>query len=206
MVSCATTGGLAYLFADLNGAQTSSRALAALPTPLPASQQPGADAGSASTSAQPGSSTSVATAPTTAVPVPAPAPAPSGRPTSTPTTAAAAPPKTTAAPTTTARPATTGKAAFNGDVVDTPYGPVEVQAQISNGKLIEVAVVEYPTAERKSVRINASALPQLRTEALSAQSANVDTVSGATYTSESYAQSLQSAIDKARAAGATKIA
>ena len=60
--------------------------------------------------------------------------------------------------------------------------------------------------DRKSVRINASALPELRSEALAAQSANVDTVSGATYTSNGYAESLQTALDAARNAGAPVIA
>ncbi|MCU1401088.1 MAG: hypothetical protein JWN62_4197 [Acidimicrobiales bacterium] len=88
-------------------------------------------------------------------------------------------------------------------MVETRYGPIEVQAQITNGALTDVAVIEYPSGDRKSQRINASALPTLRTEALTAQSASVDTVSGATYTSTGYTQSLQSALDTARAAGVT---
>ncbi|MCU1365035.1 MAG: hypothetical protein JWN39_674 [Ilumatobacteraceae bacterium] len=92
---------------------------------------------------------------------------------------------------------------FNGSVIDTRYGPIEVQVQITDGKLSEVAVLEYPSDDRKSRRINAEALPTLRTEALTAQAATVDTVSGATYTSNGYTQSLQSALDTARAAGVT---
>jgi uncharacterized protein with FMN-binding domain len=107
----------------------------------------------------------------------------------------------TAAPTTTAAP-TNAVAAFDGDTIQTRYGPVQVQAQITNGKLVAVAVVQYPDGDGRSVRINQRALPQLQSEALSAQSAQVDTVSGATYTSEAYARSLQSAIDEALAAGA----
>jgi uncharacterized protein with FMN-binding domain len=79
---------------------------------------------------------------------------------------------------------------------------VLVQAQVSGGKLVDVAVAEYPSDARRSQRINSVALPELRTEAIRAQSANIDTVSGATYTSEAYSQSLQSALDQARAAGA----
>jgi uncharacterized protein with FMN-binding domain len=107
------------------------------------------------------------------------------------------------APSTTA-PATVAAAqsgVFNGAVVNTRYGPVEIQAQITDGALTEVAVVQYPDGDRKSQRINSGALPTLRTEALTAQSANVDTVSGATYTSDGYSQSLQSALDAARSAG-----
>ncbi len=77
-----------------------------------------------------------------------------------------------------------------------------MQAQIQNGSLIAVAVVQYPDSDGKSVRINQQALPQLQSEALSAQNAQVDTVSGATYTSNAYVTSLQSAIDEARAANA----
>jgi uncharacterized protein with FMN-binding domain len=87
-------------------------------------------------------------------------------------------------------------------VVDTKFGPVQVQVHVSNGQIVEVAVVQYPDGDHKSVQINARALPTLRTEVLSAQSAVVDTVSGATYTSNGYRQSLQLAIDEARAAGA----
>jgi uncharacterized protein with FMN-binding domain len=96
--------------------------------------------------------------------------------------------------------------AFDGSVVQTRYGPVQVQVQITGGAISDVAVIQYPDGDGKSVRINARALPTLRTEVLTAQSADVDTVSGATYTSDAYVSSLQSAIDEARAAGATEIA
>ena len=67
--------------------------------------------------------------------------------------------------------------------------------------MVTVAVEQSPDSDGKSVRINQRALPLLQSEALSAQSAKVDTVSGATYTSAAYAKSLQAAIDEARAAG-----
>jgi uncharacterized protein with FMN-binding domain len=92
--------------------------------------------------------------------------------------------------------------AFDGDVVNTRYGPVQVQVQIADGTVSDVAVVQYPSSDSKSERISARALPTLRTEALTAQSATIDTVSGATYTSEGYAESLQAALDQARVAGA----
>lgn len=91
--------------------------------------------------------------------------------------------------------------AFNGSLINTRYGPVQVQAQISNGTISEVAVVAYPDGDGESRSINARALPRLRTEVLTAQDANVDTVSGATYTSNGYRESLQAALDQARAAG-----
>jgi uncharacterized protein with FMN-binding domain len=121
--------------------------------------------------------------------------------------------ETAASTTTVARSSTTSTTtgastvqAFDGDVVNTRYGPVQVQVQISAGAITEVAVVQYPNGDGKSVRINANALPTLRSEALTAQSANIDTVSGATYTSNAYAVSLQAAIDQARVAGATTLA
>jgi uncharacterized protein with FMN-binding domain len=61
----------------------------------------------------------------------------------------------------------------------------------------EVTAVQYPTDNPRDQEINSYALPRLRTEALQAQSAEIDTVSGATYTSDGYRQSLQSALDSA---------
>ena len=118
--------------------------------------------------------------------------------------AAASTASSTTAPTaTTAETATVQ--AFDGSVVQTRFGPVQVQVQIAGGQITDVAVIQYPDDDGKSMRINARALPTLRSEVLEAQSAQVDTVSGATYTSNGYVQSLQAAIDEARAAGATQI-
>jgi len=80
------------------------------------------------------------------------------------------------------------------------WGDVQVQITVSGGVITDVSVPVYPDGENKSVQINQRALPTLIQATLSAQSADVDTVSGATYTSESYRESLQSAIDAARAA------
>jgi uncharacterized protein with FMN-binding domain len=92
--------------------------------------------------------------------------------------------------------------AFNGQRADTPYGPVQVQVQVQaeTGQLVDVAVVRFPDGDPTSRGINARALPRLRSEALAAQSARIDTVSGATYTTRGYEASLQSAIDAALAA------
>jgi uncharacterized protein with FMN-binding domain len=115
-------------------------------------------------------------------------------------------PVPTGASTTAAMATAAAPQAFDGRLVTTKYGPVQVQVQISGGTIADVAVVAYPDTDRESRSINATALPRLRTEVLAAQSAAVETVSGATYTSTAYSQSLQSAIDAARAAGATSIA
>ena len=113
-----------------------------------------------------------------------------------------------AAPSTTVAtvPPTAAVAAFNGDVVDTQYGPVQVQVQLSGGAIADVAIGSYPNGDGRSQRISAIALPILRSETLTAQSAPIDTVSGATYTSGAYIRSLQSAIDAAHLAGATALA
>jgi uncharacterized protein with FMN-binding domain len=68
---------------------------------------------------------------------------------------------------------------------------------ISGGKITDVTALQYPNDRNKSVEINSQALPMLRSEALAAQSATIDTISGATYTSDGYTQSLQSALDLA---------
>lgn len=98
--------------------------------------------------------------------------------------------------------APTGKVASTPTVVDgstemTRYGPVQVRVTIAAGRITDVTAVQYPTAERRDQEINTYALPQLRSEVLSAQSAQVDVVSGATFTTEGYLASLQSALDVA---------
>jgi uncharacterized protein with FMN-binding domain len=90
-----------------------------------------------------------------------------------------------------------GGRAVTGSEVQTRWGPVQVKVTVSGGRVTDVAAVEYPTENPRDQQINSYALPQLRTEALAAQSADIDTVSGATYTSEGYKQSLQSALDAA---------
>ncbi|MFI9830117.1 FMN-binding protein [Streptomyces sp. NPDC051913] len=89
----------------------------------------------------------------------------------------------------------TGTKTVTGDSVDTRWGPVQVRITVTNGKLTEVTAVEYPQDNPRDQQINSYAIPTLRTEALQAQSADIDTVSGATYTSDGYRQSLQSALD-----------
>ncbi|WP_329048865.1 FMN-binding protein [Amycolatopsis sp. NBC_01488] len=109
-------------------------------------------------------------------------------------------PSHTAAPPTasgTAGAGTAGAGTFTGDAADTRYGPVQVQITVSGGKITDAQAVQYPQESGRDVRINSSAVPELNQEALQAQSAQIDTVSGATYTSEGYQQSLQSALDQA---------
>jgi uncharacterized protein with FMN-binding domain len=84
-----------------------------------------------------------------------------------------------------------------GDVVQTVYGPVEVQITVKNGKITAAQAVEYPSQDPRDAQINSYAIPALNSEAVSAGSAHIDTISGATYTSNGYVTSLQSALDKA---------
>jgi uncharacterized protein with FMN-binding domain len=83
-----------------------------------------------------------------------------------------------------------------GDAVDTQYGPAQVKVTVKNGKIVSVAAVELQSRDPHSQQISSSAAPVLQQEILSKQSADVDAVSGATFTSASYTQSVQSALDK----------
>lgn len=91
----------------------------------------------------------------------------------------------------------TGTKTYTGAAIDTQYGPVQVQITVTNGKLSKVDAIEYPTQDPRDQEINSYAIPALDQEAVSAGSSHIDMVSGATYTSEGYIQSLQSALDKA---------
>jgi len=84
-----------------------------------------------------------------------------------------------------------------GDVVQTRWGPVQVQITTADGQVTAVDVVRYPSGNGKDVEINDYALPILVDETLTAQSADIDMVSGATVTSVGYVDSLQSALDQA---------
>ncbi|MFC9929308.1 FMN-binding protein [Streptomyces sp. NPDC127190] len=92
---------------------------------------------------------------------------------------------------------TTVSGTVTGDTVQTRWGPVQVRVTIRSGRLTEVTAVQYPSDNPRDQEINSYAVPQLRREALAAQSADIDMVSGATYTSTGYKQSLQSALDSA---------
>jgi uncharacterized protein with FMN-binding domain len=84
-----------------------------------------------------------------------------------------------------------------GSVVDTQYGPIQVRITVTNGAITKAAVTQYPSNDPRSYQINAYAIPILEKETIGATSANLDMVSGATYTSTGYLQSLQSAVNKA---------
>ncbi len=131
---------------------------------------------------------------TTATPTPTPSTASgSGSPSSTATGSGSA-----AATTAPAAPAATGASGtFTGTSTGTRYGNVQVQITVSNGTITDVAALQLTDQDSRSVSISNRAAPVLRQEVLAAQSANVQGVSGATYTSEAYLTSLQSALDQA---------
>ncbi|HEX3650424.1 MAG TPA: FMN-binding protein [Pseudonocardiaceae bacterium] len=105
----------------------------------------------------------------------------------------------TAAPPAAIGTTSTGTRTVTGDAADTQFGPVQVRISVANGKVTNATAVEYPTGTPRDAQINAYAIPVLNQEAAQAGSADIDMVSGATYTSQGYLQSLQSALDKAGA-------
>ncbi len=86
---------------------------------------------------------------------------------------------------------------FTGSTVQTPYGPVQVQITVAGGKVTAANAVVFPKRSGLDVQINGYAIPILNSEVVSASNASIQMVSGATYTSNGYIGSLQSAIDQA---------
>ena len=99
-----------------------------------------------------------------------------------------------------AQQSSTGAQTVTGDVAQTQYGPVQVRITVSGGKITKSEVVQIPSGGRSTEVSNAS-VPKLNQEAVAAGSADIDAVSGASYTSAGYKKSLQSALDKAKASG-----
>jgi uncharacterized protein with FMN-binding domain len=89
------------------------------------------------------------------------------------------------------------KVTYTGPVVENPYGPVQVQVAEEGTKIVDVKALQMPTEHARSQEISESVEPMLRAEVLQAQSAEINVVSGATYTSESFASSLQGALRQA---------
>ncbi|MET9273566.1 FMN-binding protein [Kribbella sp. NPDC003557] len=89
-----------------------------------------------------------------------------------------------------------------GGVADTQYGPVQVEITVRSGRIVKARTLQHPSGDGQTDQINAYAVPRLDQEAMAAQTAHIDTVSGATFTSEGYRRSLQSALDAAHQAGA----
>lgn len=113
----------------------------------------------------------------------------------TPSASAPPQPNATSQPTAAATP---GTQTVTGPAVSYFFGTAQVQVTLVNGHITNVTALQLPN-EGRSAWISQQVEPMLRSEVLSAQSAQIDLISGATYTSEAYAQSLQGALDQARA-------
>ncbi len=124
------------------------------------------------------------------------APTAGSTPTATPATPAKTP-ATTEASTATAGTKTAATKTVTGQTEDTRWGPVQVQITVSSGKITAVSTLQLPSGNGRDAEINDAAVPILKQETLQAQSATIDAVSGATYTSQGYIASLQSALDQA---------
>ena len=90
---------------------------------------------------------------------------------------------------------TAGETTVTGKVGNTVYGPVQVELVVKSGKIVKVAILEQPRNTIHDIQIGEFAFPRLISETLAAQSAKIDAVSGASYTSAGYVASLQSAVD-----------
>jgi len=121
-------------------------------------------------------------------------------------TSAVVPPSFQSTPSTsTSTSTTTGNVAYKdgqytGQVADAYYGNIQVRVTIQSGKLSNVEFLQYPNDRMTSMHINSQAMPYLKQEAIAAQSASVDGVSGATDTSQAFIQSLSSALKAAQSA------
>ena len=84
-----------------------------------------------------------------------------------------------------------------GQIIQTQFGDTQVQVTVDGGRIVDVTPMQLPYDRQRSAQISQIVAPMLHDEVLQAQSAQIDLISGATYTSEAYAQSLQSALDQA---------
>ncbi len=88
---------------------------------------------------------------------------------------------------------------YTGSIADAYYGQVQVQVTVANGKISDVKFLQYPNTHSTSVYINQQAMPYLKQEAIQSQNGNVQIISGATFTSQAFIQSLTNALSKANA-------
>ena len=187
-LSIASTAGLVALFASSKSAGAGGTSAAAI-----VRTNAGAVAGTAGATSTGSSSGATNTQQESSPPTTQQQSSPA-----TPSTAA-----TTVAPNT----STGSSTVVDGGVFANRWGDVQVEATFdASGALVDVVALQYPDDRSRSIEINDYAIPRLTAEALAGQSASIDSISGATYTSGDYMRSLQSAIDAARDAGATSIA
>lgn len=87
---------------------------------------------------------------------------------------------------------------YTGQVADATYGNLQVQVTVKGGKITDIAFLQFPNSGGHTQEVSTVALPLLKQEAIAAQSANVNAVSGASQTSQAFVQTLQSALDQAK--------
>ncbi len=156
----------------------------------------------APTLSQPAGSSSATSTPRTSSTTPRTATSTPRTSSTSPSAASATTPTSSAGATATTASATYTDGTYTGAAVSEPWGAFQVQVTIGGGRITAVNVVQSPQ-DHHSSRINSSAVPTLTQAALAAQSASIDLVSGATWTSNSYLTSLQAALDQAKAAATT---
>ncbi|HET9187399.1 MAG TPA: FMN-binding protein [Acidothermaceae bacterium] len=127
-----------------------------------------------------------------------PAPAASSTPSSQPSQPGQSTPTPTQTPTKTAGTKTVTGSSVPVTEGFRTFGNVQVQVTVSNGKITKLVAVDYPNGDPRSYEISRYSIPVLGQEVLSTQGTSIDIVSGATYTTEAYAQSVQAALDKAK--------
>lgn len=88
---------------------------------------------------------------------------------------------------------------YTGISADAIYGNIQVQVTIANGAIADIQFLDYPKDRAHSIQLSTMAMPLLKARAIKIQAANVDTVSGASETSQAFRNSLQSALDQAKA-------
>jgi uncharacterized protein with FMN-binding domain len=118
-------------------------------------------------------------------------PATGAPPTTAPTTPSSNPPVASTAP------SPTSSRQYTGTDVAYRYGDIQVQITVAGGRITDVTIPQESATDGRSQSINSQAVPILTKEALAAQNLNFDVVSGATFTSDAFAQSLQSALSQA---------
>ena len=113
------------------------------------------------------------------------------------TTSGAAPPTDGSTSSSSSGSSSGSASTVTGDAAQTRYGPVQVQLKVTGSTITNVSVLQYPDQDGRDLQISNYSLPQLVQDTLDSQGDSVSMVSGATYTSEGYLQSLQSALDQA---------
>ncbi len=150
----------------------------------------GAESGSASRSTQPKGSGGAGTAND---PAPSPSSGSGGNTKPAPGPTKPSKPKPSPSPTEDPKPVT-----YVGSTASTAFGPVQVSIVVLDGRITDAQAIQYPKDDPQSIKIANKCLPKLRSETLAAQSADIATVSGASFTSQGWITSLQSALSKAK--------